>query len=83
MNAHNAPTQFTAQRDSKAADAAQNSYTEAAVRPIEVFLLRHGAQSDSQLAELENMAPGGGILTAWDVKGRKFKIEISQVGGPA
>lgn len=52
------------------------------VRAIEVFLLRYGACSDSPLAELDNTCPGGGIVVAYDLQGRQFKIEITQVGGP-
>lgn len=83
MNAYNAPTSFSHERDSKNVDRALNCYNEGSVRPIEVFLLRYGAMSNSPMVELENVTPGGGILTAWDADGRKFKIEISQIGGPA
>jgi hypothetical protein len=53
-----------------------------AVRAIEVLIARYGAMSDSPLAELHNSCPGGGIVVAWDLQGRQFKIEITQVGGP-
>jgi hypothetical protein len=52
------------------------------VRGIEVFLLRYGAMSGSPMSELENLCPGGGILVAYDLQGRKYKIEITQVEGP-
>jgi hypothetical protein len=52
------------------------------VRAIEVYLLRYGAMSGSPLSELENQCPGGGIVVAYDLHGRKFKLEITQVEGP-
>ena len=53
------------------------------VRAIEVDLLRvigHGYISN--LADAENTNPGGGIVVAYDLQGRQFKIEITQVDGP-
>ncbi len=52
------------------------------VRAVEYFLLRHGTTADSPLPVLENFNPGSGIVVAYDLQGRQFKIEITQVDGP-
>ena len=53
------------------------------VRAIEVDLLWViGHDYISNLAEAKNTNPGGGIVVAFDLQGRKFKIEITQVDGP-
>ena len=56
------------------------------VRDIEVALMRAIAMTSTRIGiivEAENVFAGGGILVAYDVVGRKFKIEITQVDGPA
>ena len=56
------------------------------VRAVEVGLLRAIAMTSTRIgviAEAENVFCGGGILVAYDAEGRKFKIEITQVAGPA
>ena len=52
------------------------------VRAVEVWLLRAvSALARCPLTEAENTNPGGGIVVGYG-GGRKFKIEITQVGGP-
>lgn len=63
-------------------DGVMASMSNPHVRAIEIFLLRYGAISFSPLTELDNTCPGGGIVVAYDMQGRQFKIEITQVGGP-
>ena len=56
------------------------------VRAVEIALLRAIAKTRGcvgVIAEAENVFCGGGILVAYDAEGRKFKIEITQVDGPA
>lgn len=57
--------------------------TSGPVREVEIMLLRAiASQPLGVIADAENVFCGGGILVAYDVHGRKFKIEITQVDGP-
>lgn len=48
------------------------------IREIEVFLLRLLCASNSPLAAVENLAPGNGVLTAYDDEGRTYHITITE-----